>query len=81
MLLFVLNRMRKEQEMAIRIEATPILEGDDAVHFLKRIEFWASNPVTLKEVKIDNDAVDKAVEAIRVRRAARKKAVKNAKQK
>ena len=67
--------------MAIQIAATPVLEGAEAAHFLKRMEFWASNPVSLKEVNIDNEVVDKAVEAVRARRAARIKAVENAKQK
>lgn len=67
--------------MAIEIAATPVLEGADAAHFLKRMEFWASNPVTLKEVKINDEAIDKAVEAVRARRAARMKVVENAKQK
>ena len=57
--------------IAIEIAATPVLEGEDAVHFLKRMEFWASDPVTLKNVEIDHDVVDKAVEAVRKRRAAR----------
>ncbi|MBR2426465.1 MAG: hypothetical protein IKB16_06970 [Lentisphaeria bacterium] len=67
--------------MAMQIAATPVLEGADAAHFLKRMEFWASNPVSLKEVNIDNKVVDKAVEAVRARRAARMKAVENAEQK
>lgn len=67
--------------MAMQIAATPVLEGAEAAHFLKRMEFWASNPVSLKEVNIDNEVVDKAVEAVRARRAARIKAVENAKQK
>lgn len=65
--------------MAIEIAATPVLEGEDAVHFLKRMEFWASDPVTLKNVEIDHDVVDKAVEAVRKRRAARLKVAANVK--
>lgn len=63
--------------MSIKIAATPVLEGADAVHFLKRMEFWSLNPVTLKEVEINNEVVDKAVEAVRARRAARIKVVEN----
>lgn len=63
--------------MSIKIAATPVLEGADAAHFLKRMEFWSLNPVTLKEVKINNEVVDKAVEVIRARRSARMKVVEN----
>ena len=67
--------------MAIQIAATPVLEGSDAVRFLKRMEFWAAHPVTLKNVEVNADVVDAAVQAVRARRAARLKAAADGKQK
>lgn len=55
--------------MALPIEITPELTGEDAVQFLFRMRDWERRTKPLRDVNVDMDAVHRA---IREREAKRK---------